>query len=193
MDELTLMNMKQRRHSRLDIAYIGDDVLNRQLSTAVNSMLEDFWFFDVVAVKQRGWIVVGTGNFDLEHYDEHTASQLAGVFKSAQVDKLFGNIVDKRTNNLYMIHPSMEGLMQFSWEAYGMNAIVFPPDFGFMFLFTSEEFNLYAGGRDFVERCLGVNAEQAYKDYQAYSAEHEKGNNFLPKLPEKYRDVWPQK
>ncbi len=62
-----------------------------------------------------------------------------------------------------------DGLLGFSHECAGLNFILVPADLAFALLFTSEDYNLYAGPRNFVECALGTSIASAGSAFQIYA------------------------
>lgn len=69
----------------------------------------------------------------------------------------------------YEITASEEGLLSFSHECAGLNFILVPADLAFAILFTSEDYNVYAGTRRFVETALGTSLPEARAAFHQYA------------------------
>lgn len=69
----------------------------------------------------------------------------------------------------YEVPVTEDGLLDFSHECFGLNFILMPADLTFALLFTSEDYNLYAGPKDFVESVLGTSIAAAREAFRIYA------------------------
>lgn len=146
-----------------------DQQLIDRLDRLVAPLLERPWQLRGDALARRSWVAVPVEKG--RHVEPEAAQRIATAIRqqtSAACYALATEPVGTQPR-AFEVPATEDGLLGFSHECAGLNFVLVPADLTFALLFTSEDYNLYAGPTRFVECALGVSIASARSAFQRYA------------------------
>ncbi len=152
-----------------DFRPVTDQKLINRLETSIVPLLDGPWHLRGEALMQRLWTAVPVEKG--RHVEPENAERLASAIRHAKPTPCYA-VATEPTGaqpRAYEVVASESGLLDFSHECAGLNFILVPMDLAFALLFTSEDYNVYAGPRRFVEVALGTSIPKARAAFHQYA------------------------
>jgi hypothetical protein len=146
-----------------------DQQLIERLAALVAPLLDHPWHLRADALAQRSWLAVPVEKG--RHVEPESAQRIAAAI-ALQTSTACYALATEPTGTqpmAYQVPATDEGLLSFSHECAGLNFILVPTDLTFSLLFTSEDYNLFAGPSLFLERALGTTIASARSAFQRYA------------------------
>ena len=152
-----------------DLRPMTDQKLIDQLETGAALLLDGPWHLRQEALASRAWTVAPTEKG--RHVEPEEAERIAAAIRQETSAPCYALATEPAGGQprCYEVPASEEGLLGFSHECAGLNVILVPSDFAFAVLFTSEDYNVYAGTKRFVEAALGVSLPVARAAFQQFA------------------------
>jgi hypothetical protein len=152
-----------------DFRPVTDPKLIERLEASVSPLLDGPWHFRGEALTQRSW--VATPVEKSRHVEPEDVERIAAAILKETSAPCYALATEPSGSQprCYEVAASEEGLLSFSHECAGLNFILIPPDFAFALLFTSEDYNVYAGSKRFLEMALGKSLPEARAAFLRYA------------------------
>lgn len=140
-----------------------------QLTGLVASLYDRPWHLRGDILVQRSWVAVPVEKGP--HIEPDAAQRIATTIGQHTNAACYALATEPLGTgpSAYEVQATEDGLLGFSHECAGLNFILVPADLAFALLFTSEDYNLYAGPKNFVEGVLGTSTTSARSAFQAYA------------------------
>lgn len=146
-----------------------DQQLIDRLVGLVAPLFDQPWDLRGETLVRKSWVAVPVEN---GHYVElEDAPLIAAAIRRHTSAPCYALATEPLANGpiAYEVPATEDGLLDFSHECGGLNFILVPADLTFALLFTSEDYKLYAGPRNFVESVLGTSIAAAREAFQIYA------------------------
>lgn len=152
-----------------DFRTVTDQKLIDRLETSIALLVEGPWHLRAEQLRQRSWVAMPVAKG--RHIEPEDAERLAAVIQRETSAPCYALATEPAGGQprCYEVVASMDGLLKFSQECAGLNFILIPLDLAFVLLFTSEDYNVYAGPRQFVEAVLGTSSPEARAAFLQYA------------------------
>lgn len=148
---------------------IPDPQVIEAVSHRAACLFDQPWRLRTDAVTARGWVAVPVEKG--RHVEPEDAPRLALALRQQGATICYAVATEPLddASRCYQVAVSEEGLLEFSYRCAGLNYLLVPADLRFALLFTSEDFNLYAGPAAFVTHALGSPLAAAWAAFEAYA------------------------
>jgi hypothetical protein len=154
-----------------DFRSVTDQKLIDRLETNIAPLLDGPWLLRGEALARRLWTAVPVEKG--RHVEPKDAQRLASAIRQETPTPCYALATEPTGEQprAYEVVASENGLLDFSHECAGLNFILVPLNLAFALLFTSEDYNVYAGPRRFVEAALGTSIRNARAAFHQYAAD----------------------
>jgi hypothetical protein len=152
-----------------DFRPVTDPKLIDRLEKSIAALLDGPWNFRAEALAERAWTAVPVEKG--HHIEPEDAERLAAAIRQETSAPCYAVSTEPTGDQprAYEVAASEEGLLGFSHECAGLNFILVPLELTFALLFTSEDYNVHAGPRRFVEAALGTSLPEARAAFHQYA------------------------
>jgi hypothetical protein len=154
-----------------EIQAVANADVVRQLEAMAAQVFDEPWHLRAAWIIDRGWIVVPVEKG--RHFEEDDAARTARAMRGFGYEQCYAVATEPMDDDphAYSVPATRDGLIDFSRTTAGLNFILIPQDLSFAVLCTSEDYNLYAGSRDFVELALGTDVDSARAQFREIAAD----------------------
>jgi hypothetical protein len=145
---------------------VEDTTLTQKLDLLSKEATVSPYHFNKDWIINKGWIVIPVEKG--RHLEEGEARNLAQAIQSKGQKYCYAAATEDlgQAHRFHIITASEAGLLEFSDTCAGLNFSLTGEDLSFMIIFTSEDYNLYAGSQEFLEQALGCDISTALKAFQ---------------------------
>lgn len=152
-----------------DFHPVTDLKLIALLEAAVTPLLDGPWHLRVEELARRSWAAVPVEKG--RHIEPDAAEPLAAALQQQTSGPCYAVATEPtgQQPRCYLVGTSAEALLSFSHECAGLNFILVPRELGFALLFTSEDYNVYAGPRQFLEAVVAQPLKEARSAFEQYA------------------------
>jgi hypothetical protein len=152
-----------------DFRPVTDQKLIDRLETSIAPLLDGSWHFHGETLSRRSWTAVPVEKG--RHVEPEDAERISLVIQQETPAPCYALAMEPTGDQprAYEVTASKDGLLGFSHECAGLNFILVPLDLSFALLFTSEDYNVYAGQKRFVEAVLGTSLPEARAAFHQYA------------------------
>jgi len=146
-----------------------DQQLIDRLVGLVAPLFDQPWHLRGETLAQKAWVAVPVEKG--RHIELEDAPRIAAAICRHTSAACYALATEPAGNEpmAYEVPVTENGLLDFSHECFGLNFILVPADLTFALLFTSEDYNLYAGPRNFVESVFGTSIAAAREAFRIYA------------------------
>jgi len=139
-----------------------------------DEVVDDVWSLDIKYLESKQWTVVPIDNGT--HSSEYGVRWVARAIRKFHVRRLMAISTEEQMDDCYLFPASIKGIESFIHTSYGLNFLLFPSDLSFVILYTSEDHNVVAGPKGFVEIATGNSIEVAWNTFLKYAKDPEWGD-----------------
>lgn len=154
-----------------DLQVISDPILVRSLQSKVESIVDGPWHLKSSLMRNGNWIAVPVEKG--RHFEEAQADAVSDALQAVGCTECFAVATEPTGEypSCYMVAPTKEGLLAFSWECAGLNFALIDGNPSFAILCTSEDYNIVAGPPDFVETAIGSDIQSARRAFRDFASD----------------------
>jgi hypothetical protein len=169
-NNMEAVNKQSRFHFLKEVT---NSILLQKFSLFVKDFIEEEgWYLRPEAVKSRGWEIVPVEKG--RHLEPaEIAILVKGLVKHGYRKCYAPMFIEKIGDDpdCLEVPVTEEGLDEFSRKLAGINIPLISEDCSFILLFTSEEWNLYAGQKSFIEDVLGKTIKEARAEFDEFASD----------------------
>lgn len=170
------------------IQAISDQKIIQRFQSAIERLVEKPWHLNPDWIANKKWIAVPMEKG--RHFEEEEAKTISHALLFFGYTECFAIATEPMGDypHCYLVPPTKEGLLDFSKECAGLNFILVPENMSFAILCTSENYNIFAGPSDFVEKAIGTNIAAARAKFREVASD-EWWEGKLLEIAEKYEKI----
>lgn len=154
-----------------DLQVVFNPVLIQNLEAKLKDFVDQPWHLRVAQIIKNNWLAVAVEKG--RHFEEPEAESVSQALRSEGITEIFAVATEplKESSSCYRVAATKEGLLDFSRECAGLNFALTDEDLSFIILCTSEDYNVVAGLRRFVEVALGSDLDTARKKFRDFASD----------------------
>lgn len=170
------------------IQAVSDPKIIQRLQSTIERLVKKPWHLNTDWIADKKWVAVPVEKG--RHFEEEEAKTISHTLLLFGYTECFAIATEPMGNypRCYLVPPTKEGLIDFSKECAGLNFVLIPENLSFAILCTSENYNIFAGPSDFVEKAVGTDIATARIKFREVASD-EWWEGRLLKVARKYEEI----